>query len=172
MKTTSIMLTAAFAALYAVLVLIFAGISFGVVQIRIADALIPLSMIFGWPVVCGVTIGCAIANIATPLPSVVTDVTLGSIANFIASLLAWRINSWKSGRASELLGCLVAIVVVTFVVGTYLAIITVMDYWIWWASVGIGSIISIGILGFILVNLLRSLRIIRPRNSSEIRQSG
>jgi len=166
------MLTAAFAALYAVLVLIFAGISFGVVQIRIADALIPLSMIFGWPVVCGVTIGCAIANIATPLPSVVTDVTLGSIANFIASLLAWRINSWKSGRASELLGCLVAIVVVTFVVGTYLAIITVMDYWIWWASVGIGSIISIGILGFILVNLLRSLRIIRPRNSSEIRQSG
>ena len=172
MKTTSIMLTAAFAALYAVLVLIFAGISFGVVQIRIADALIPLSMIFGWPVVCGVTIGCAIANIATPLPSVVTDVTLGSIANFIASLLAWRINSWKSGRASELLGCLVAIVVVTFVVGTYLAIITIMDYWIWWASVGIGSIISIGILGFILVNLLRSLRIIRPRNSSEIRQSG
>jgi uncharacterized membrane protein len=166
------MLTAAFAALYAVLVFIFAGISFGVVQIRIADALIPLSMIFGWPVVCGVTIGCTIANIATPLPSVVTDVTLGSIANFIASLLAWRINSWKPGRASELLGCLVATVVVTFVVGTYLAIITVMDYWIWWASVGIGSIISIGILGFILVNLLRSLRTIRPRNSSEIRQSG
>jgi len=162
------MLTAAFAALYTVLVLIFASLSFGVVQVRIADALIPLSMIFGWPVVCGVTIGCAIANIATPLPSVVTDVTLGSIANFIASLLAWRINSWKPGRAGELFGCLVATVVVTFVVGTYLAKITAMGYWIWWTSVGIGSIISIGILGFILVNLLRSLRTIRLGNGSEI----
>jgi len=159
------MLTAAFAALYAVLVFIFAGISFGIVQVRIADALIPLSIVLGWPVVCGVTIGCAIANIVTPLPSVATDITLGSVANFIASLLAWKISLWKSGRIGELSGCLAASLIVTFIVGTYLAGITAMDYWIWWIGVGIGSTISITVLGFILVSVLRALKIRRPPNT-------
>jgi uncharacterized membrane protein len=159
LKTKSIMLTAAFAALYAVLVFIFAGISYGMVQVRIADALIPLSIVLGWPVVLGVAIGCAIANIATPLPSVATDVTLGSVANFIASLLAWRISRWKSGRVGELFGCLAATLTVTLIVGTYLAAITAMNYWIWWIGVGIGSIISITVVGFILVTVLRTLKI-------------
>jgi uncharacterized membrane protein len=158
------MLTAAFAALYAILVFTFAGASFGIFQVRIADALIPLSILFGWPVVCGVTIGCAIANIVSPLPSVATDITLGSVANLIASLLAWKVSLRKPGRVGELFGCLSASVIVTFIVGTYLATITAMEYWIWWTGVGVGSIISIGILGFALVNVLRGIKI---RQSSE-----
>jgi len=156
------MLTAAFAALYAVIVFIFSGISFAVFQVRVADALIPLSIIFGWPVVCGVTIGCAIANIVSPLPSIAADITFGSVAKFIASLLAWRISLLKRGRVGELFGCLVSIVIVTFVVGTYLAVITAMSYWVWWAAIGVGSIVSIGFLGFALVSILRGLRTRNP----------
>ncbi len=149
---------AAFAALYAVIVFIFSGVSFGIFQVRVADALIPLSIIFGWPAVLGVTIGCAIANIVSPLPSIVADIAFGSVANFIASLLAWRISLLRRGRVGELFGCLASIVIVTFIVGTYLAVITAMSYWVWWAAVGIGSIVSIGILGFILVSILKGLR--------------
>jgi len=159
LKTKSIMLTAAFAALYAVLVFAFAGLSFGIVQVRVADALIPLSILLGWPAVFGVTIGCAIANIVTPLPSVIADVTFGSIANFIASISAWRVSLLKVGRAGELFGCIIATLTVTFIVGTYLAAVTAMDPWVWYTGVGGGSIISISILGFALLNILRGLKI-------------
>jgi uncharacterized membrane protein len=152
------MLTAVFAALYAIFVFMFAGVSFGVFQIRVADALIPLSIVLGWPVVCGVTIGCAIANIVTPLPSIITDMTLGSMANFVASLLAWKISLWKSGRIGDILACLAATLIVTFIVGTYLAVITATDYWLWWTGVGVGSVVSIGILGFVLVSILRGVK--------------
>jgi uncharacterized membrane protein len=153
-----IALTAVFAALYAVLVLVLAGISFQLVQVRIADALIPLSMVLGWPVVIGVTVGSAVANVASPMPSVLTDVTLGSLANFVASILAWKIGLWKLGKsASEFLGCVMATVAITFIVGTYLAILTGMELWIWWLGIGIGSVISISILGYTLVQIVKRL---------------
>ena len=153
-----IALTAVFAALYAVLVLALAGISFEIVQVRVADALIPLSIIFGWPAVLGVTIGGAVANIASPMPSVMTDVVLGSLANFIASVIAWKIGTSKvRENLSEFFGCLAATVIITFIVGTYLAWLTEMEVWIWWLGIGIGSIISITILGYVLVRILQRL---------------
>jgi len=150
-------LTAVTAALYAVLVLALAGISFQLVQVRVADALIPLSMLLGWPVVLGVTFGGVIANVASPMPSVLTDITFGSLANFIASLLAWRIGRWKrmSDSANEFLGCLAATLVVTLIVGTYLAILTEMEMWVWWLGIGVGSLVSINILGYMLIQVMK-----------------
>jgi uncharacterized membrane protein len=149
-----IALTVVFAALYAVLVLALAGISFQIVQVRIADALIPLSMIFGWPAVFGVTIGTIVANVASPMPSVITDIALGSLANFLASVIAWQIGSRQTFKLlREFLGCLAATICITFIVGTYLALLTEMDFWIWWLSIGTGSIISMTILGYALVQI-------------------
>ncbi len=152
-------LTAVFTALYAVLVLALAGVSFQIVQVRVADALIPLSMVFGWPVIVGVTLGGAVANVGSPMPSVLIDVTLGSLANLVASLLAWRIGSWKlTGRvAREFVGCVASTVAVTFIVGTYLAILTEMELWIWWLGVGVGSIISIIFVGYPLVQIMKRI---------------
>jgi len=156
-------LTAVIAALYAVLVLALAGISFQLVQVRVADALIPLSMLLGWPVVLGVTFGGAIANVASPMPSVLTDITFGSLANFIASLLAWRIGGWKTTKtmidsANEFFGCLAATVVVTLIVGTYLAILTEMEMWVWWLGIGVGSLVSINILGYTLIQVMKKVQ--------------
>ena len=143
-NSKDIALTVIFAALYAVLVLALAGISFELIQVRIADALIPLSMVFGWPAVVGVTVGCAIANVVSPMPSILTDITLGSLANFIAGILAWKIGLRKPGKAvNEFLGCVVATFAITFIVGTYLAALTGMELWVWWLGIGTGSIISI-----------------------------
>jgi uncharacterized membrane protein len=58
---------------------------------------------------------------------------------------------------SEFLGCLTATVLITFIVGTYLAWLTEVELWIWWLGVGIGSIISITILGYALVRILQRL---------------
>jgi uncharacterized membrane protein len=160
LHTRDLALTAIFAALYAVLVLALAGISFQLIQVRVADALIPLSMLFGWPVALGVTIGGAVANFASPMPSVLVDVTLGSLANLIASLLAGRIGRWKavSRSASEFFGCLAATLVVTIIVGSYLAVLTETDLWVWWLGIGVGSLVSICMLGYALVQVMRRIQ--------------
>ena len=230
MITKNLALMTIFAALYATLVIALAGISFQLVQVRVADALIPLSIVFGWPAVAGVTIGCVISNVVSPLPSVITDVTLGALANFCASLAAWRIGLSKQQRASDLslaftlgallagltifswitrsgmlftgpwfsnigwthlnsvlnslllvgflittvwagsylrekdklnrfFGCLAATLVITFVVGTYLAVITAMELWIWWLGIGIGSLISICGIGYPLVEVFKRIQL-------------
>ncbi len=150
-------LTSVIAACYAILVLAFAGISFGLIQIRIADALIPLSILYGWPVVMGVTIGGAVANVVSTSPSVVMDISLGAAANFLASLLAWRISRLRLNRQSisEFIGCAIATFVVTAIVGTYLAILSQMEIWLWWLGVGVGSLVSILILGFFLIQIMK-----------------
>ena len=62
MKTKEISLIAVIAALYAAMVIVLAPISFGPVQLRLADILIPLAAIFGLPAVYGVTLGAFVAN--------------------------------------------------------------------------------------------------------------
>ncbi|MEM3695177.1 MAG: QueT transporter family protein [Candidatus Bathyarchaeia archaeon] len=146
-------LTAIFTAVYAVLVLALAGISFQLVQVRVADALIPLSMVFGWPAVIGVTLGSVVANVASPMPSILADVTFGSLANLLAGVLAWKLGQYSR----EFLGCVVATAVITFIVGTYLAVLTEMEMWIWWLGIGIGSVISINVLGYFLVKATKKL---------------
>ncbi len=153
-------LASIFAALYAILVIFLAVISFQLVQVRLADALIPLSIVFGWPAVIGVTVGCIVSNVVSPMPSVIIDITLGSIANLIASFLAWKIGRLKrkASLVNEFLGCSAATIVITFMVGTYLAIITEMEPWIWWLGVGVGSLISINVLGYILIQFMKRLK--------------
>jgi len=155
LRGRNVALASVFAALYAVLVFTFAGLSFQLVQMRVADALIPISILFGWPAVLGVTFGCAVANLVTPMPSVITDVILGSAANFFASLLAWKVAIRIRGKIGELVGCLVATAIVTFVVGSYLALITDLDFWMWWLGIGAGSILSVTLVGYLLVQALR-----------------
>ncbi len=149
-------LTTVFAALYAVLVLFLSSLSFGLAQVRIADALIPLSVIFGWPGVMGVTLGCLIGNVVTPMPSIITDMSLGALANFVASILAWKIAAQKRGSMiSEFLGCTMATIVITLIVGTYLAILTEMELWIWWLGIFTGSLISINLIGYLTLQFMK-----------------
>jgi len=157
-RTQKLALVGIFAALYATLVYAFPGISFQLVQVRVADALIPLSMLFGWPVIAGVTIGCAVANITSPMPSVVADIMGGSIANFVAGFLALKIGRSDKIRGSEFLGCLAATLVLTFIVGTYLSILTAIPLWLWWLSIFIGSFVSINLLGYTLIQVLKKTK--------------
>lgn len=159
MQSRNLALASIFAALYAVLVVALAVISFQLVQVRIADALIPLSMVFGWPAVAGVAIGAAVANVVSPSPSVVVDVVFGSVANLVASFLAWKISRLKFSNeiVRELLGCVSAILAVTLIVGTYLAILFQTEVWIWWLGIGTGSVISMGLIGFPLVQIMKRI---------------
>lgn len=151
MKTKNsiqIALTTVFAALYAVGVVFLAPISFQVFQVRIADALLPLAMLFGWPAILGLALGAFVANVFGGLGPV--DMIGGALANFFATLVAWRIVNEK-GKRWTLVGVGVEILVVTLVVGTYLSYLLVIPLYLSWLGILLGSLIAIGLLGSILV---------------------
>lgn len=83
------------AALYVVLCTLFSPISFGAVQLRVADAL-ALLPVFGLPYVAGVTAGCFLANL---LFNGIIDAVFGSAAALLPAMLGVG--------AGELVSCLV-----------------------------------------------------------------
>lgn len=148
--TVDLALVAVFAALYAVGVVLLAPISFGVYQIRVADALLPLSMIFGIPVALGTGLGCIVANVYGGLG--IVDIIGGAIANFVACTLAWYIG--RNGITRRFVGSFVETAVITAIVGGYLALIFQVPVEIGLFGVFVGSIVAINILGFALLEVL------------------
>ena len=88
MDSKQIALTSIFAALYAIGVVFLAPFSYGLIQVRIADALLPLSIVFGMPVVIGLSLGTFIANILNPVNLGPIDILGGTVTNFIATFVA------------------------------------------------------------------------------------
>ena len=84
---------AVIAALYVALTMIFAPISFGPMQVRIAEMLTILPM-FSWAAVPGLFIGCVLANILGG--AIIWDVIFGSLATLIGAVGGYllRRNRW------------------------------------------------------------------------------
>jgi uncharacterized membrane protein len=141
-------LTACFAALYAVAVILLAPISYSLIQVRLADALIPLSMIYGLPVVYGVTIGNIVANMYGGYGPI--DVMFGTVANLLGSYVAFRL------RTRPFSACFAATLVVSLIVGGYLWLLLNVPVEFSLLSLFAGSFISITIIGYLLQRLLSS----------------
>ncbi|MEM0111963.1 MAG: QueT transporter family protein [Candidatus Bathyarchaeia archaeon] len=150
-------MTTIFAALYAIGVIVLAPISFGIYQVRVADALLPLAIILGVPVALGTSLGCVIANIYGGLGLI--DIIGGAIANFLACLLAAYIGG--ESFTKRIVGCLVETLTITVIVGGYLSVIFNVPVETGVIGVLVGSIISINILGFTILEVLLRGNIVR-----------
>jgi len=141
-----------FAALYAVGVIFLAPISYSFFQVRLADALLPLSMIFGIPSAIGLSLGCVVSNVYGGLG--VVDIVGGTVANFVACTLAWYVAR-KSGVKRRFIGSIIQTIVITGIVGGYLWIIFEVPAEFSLAGVFVGSVIAINILGFAVQEIIR-----------------
>lgn len=148
-------LSAVFAGLYAVLVVVLAPISFGPVQLRLADCLIPLAALFGWPVVVGVTAGCFLGNAYWWVGSL--DVVLGPVANLVAASLVLVL------RNRRLLACVVGALPIGVIVGGYLWLffpppsifgLSLAPWAAMMASITISSLIAMAVIGYGLLTVL------------------
>ena len=165
MDTRDLSLAVAFAALYAVLVVMLAPISFGPVQLRVADVLIPLAALFGWPVVAGVTVGCFVGNAYFALGPI--DVVAGPIANFLATTTILLL------RRQRLLACIVGALPVGIIVGGYLwtffpppESLSFLEPWAAMiVSLTISSFIVISVIGYLLLVALSRPSILKPLKS-------
>lgn len=136
------------AAIYVVLTYLFAPFSFGEIQVRISEALTILPL-FTPAAIPGLFIGCLIGNILGG--AILPDIIFGSIATLIGAIFTYMLKD----RAS-VLGVIPPIASNTIIVpyilrfgyGVNLPIPFMM------LTVGIGEVISCGILGLILYSAL------------------
>jgi uncharacterized membrane protein len=150
-NTRSVALAALLGAMYASYVLAFGPISFGPLQFRLVDALIPLSILFGPPAIAGVTIGCFVGNFLGPNLGII-DIVGGPTANFLAATLAWLVTR-RAFRGSWAVGVGLQIVVVSAIVGTYVVILAApgVPFWAGWLGFLASEIVPIGIIGYPLL---------------------
>jgi len=182
-------LASVFAALYAVLVVAFAGNSFLPVQLRVADMLMPLVILFGWPVALGLGIGALVGNFAGEtllgfqFSSIAVDMIFGGITNLLAGIVAWQIGrrGWtRLGRNKVwFLATSAETVIISLVVGSYLYIILgipaeIIFYGFTFsgllasiAGITVGSIVAINILGYALL-----LGLARPQTIRALKARG
>ena len=166
MDVREISLTALSAALYAVLLILLAQISFGPIQLRIADCIIPLAALFGWPWIWGVTLGCLIGNLIGGMMAFgylnPTDIILGSIANLIAAYMIFRLKDHR------LLGCILGSIIIGVIVGGYLWLfvpapemgLAFLPVWaVMIISITASSLIVIAVIGYALLLTMSRLGI-------------
>lgn len=80
------------AALYFVLTTVLAPISFGVVQVRISEALVVLPYSFP-EAILGVTLGCFLANLFSPFGPI--DWVFGTFLTFAAAIITYFVGRRK-----------------------------------------------------------------------------
>lgn len=142
------------AAIYVVLTLLFRPVSFGEIQVRISEALTILPL-FTPAAVPGVFAGCLIANIIGG--GILPDIIFGSLATLIGAVLTYRLRE-HTPLLAPLPPIAANTVIVPFVLfygyGVNLPIPFMM------LTVGIGEVLSCGVLGLLLFSALKRYKTI------------
>ncbi len=136
------------AAIYVVLTFIFAPISFGEVQIRIAEALTVLPF-FTPAAIPGLFVGCLIGNITGG--AILPDIIFGSIATLLGAAGTWMLrkhNRFLAPVPPIIANTVIVPLVLRFGYGVNLPIPFMM------LTVGAGELISCGVFGLILQTVL------------------
>lgn len=131
-------------AIYVILNIIFAPISYGPIQVRIAESLTVLPFIDPSAII-GLFIGCILANVYGGLGMV--DIIGGSLCTLIAAYLTSKVKNPK-------LAPLPPVLINAFGVSIYLHLLFDLPYWITVLYIGIGQVIACYILGYPLLILL------------------
>lgn len=143
-KVLFIAQAAMIAAIYVVLTLVFAPFSYGEVQVRISEALTILP-VFTPAAIPGLFIGCLISNILGGC--ILPDIIFGSLATLIGAVFTWQLRN-KSRFLAPLPPILANIVIVPFVLRYGYQVPLPIPFMM--LTVGIGEVISCGVLGLIV----------------------
>ena len=137
------------AAIYVALTYVFAPISFSEVQVRIAEALTILPL-FTPAAVPGLFVGCLLGNVVSG--ALLPDVVFGSLATLIGAVFTRTLRN-----ANPFLAPVPPILANTLIVPFVLRYAYAIDLPLPWMmmTVGIGELLSCGVLGMMLYYGLR-----------------
>ena len=140
------------AALYVVLTYIAnaMGLASSAIQIRFSEALTILPY-FTPAAIPGLFVGCFLSNILTGCA--IPDIIFGSIATLIGALLTRRLRKykWLAPVPPILANTLIVPFVLLYAYG-------IRPLWLSFITVGIGEVISCGVLGMLLLIVLEKYR--------------
>ncbi|MEF9853882.1 MAG: QueT transporter family protein [Hydrogenoanaerobacterium sp.] len=163
-NTKNITACAVIAAVYIVLSLAFAPISFGAVQFRVSEAL-TLLPVFSPYTIIGVTLGCLITNIAGVSLGVTMppDILFGTFATFTAACLSYRLRR-VCIKGLPVFSALAPVVINAVVIGWEITALFVagespVGFWAMAISVGAGEAVACLGLGLPLVYTLKKTRL-------------
>lgn len=140
------------AAIYFVLTVAIAPLSYGQLQMRLSEALCILPF-FTPAAIPGLFIGCLLANTFSLLG--VFDIVFGSLATLIAAYLTYKIGRMPiQKRWYKWLLPAPSVIVNAFVVGALLYFLAELPFWISVGYVGAGQAIACYALGMPLFFLL------------------
>ena len=141
-RTRAIVFVGTVAAIYAVLSLIpgLSVLTFGPVQLRIAEALCVLALLTPWAIPA-LTLGCFLTNLASPMMAV--DLPFGTLATLIAVSLVYllRKNKWVA--------MLMPVISNGLIIGAIISFYTDSDFGFWTNAllVAVGEAAACYILG-------------------------
>ena len=147
-KVLFLVQAAMIAAIYVVLTVLFAPFSFGEIQVRIAEALTILP-VFTPAAIPGLFVGCLIGNIFGG--SILPDIVFGSLATLIGAFFTYLLRK-QSKYLAPLPPILSNTVIVPFVLRYAYGINLPIPFMM--MTVGIGEVISCGVLGMIVYSAL------------------
>lgn len=137
--------TAMIAAVYATVTIVLSPISYGLIQVRVSEALTLLPYLWGTPAAIGLWIGCMIANSWGGFGLI--DIFGGCFITLVAGLLTARMpNLWLAALWPILLNALG--------VAGILAVVAQYPYWLAVGTVGLGQLVAVAGLGIPLTRWL------------------
>ena len=150
------------AAIYVVLTYVFAPFSFGEVQVRIAEALTILP-VFTPAAIPGLFVGCLIGNILGG--AILPDIIFGSLATLIGAFFTYQLRD-KNKFLAPLPPIAANTIVVPFVLRYGYGVALPIPFMM--LTVGVGEVLSFGVLGMVLYFALRKYKniVFRPAANS------
>ncbi|MEM2128536.1 MAG: QueT transporter family protein [Candidatus Methanomethylicaceae archaeon] len=148
-KTRAVVKTAIIAAAYAALTISLSPISFGAIQIRVANALIGIVPLIGMPAVLGISLGVFIGNLASPLGPL--DL-LSAIPTFVGLLIVMRLR-----ERSVVAGLICYTTIISAWVGALLNYVLGLPFLITFAYLIVGVGIATVGLGYILYQSVKRM---------------
>lgn len=136
------------AAIYVVLTLVFAPFSYGEVQVRLSEALTILP-VFTPAAIPGLFIGCFISNILGGC--IVPDIIFGSLATLIGAVFTYMLRN-QNRFLAPLPPIITNVLIVPFVLRYGYQVPLPIPFMM--LTVGIGEVISCGVLGLIIYTAL------------------
>ena len=149
-----------YAALYAALVVVLGGFSYGPIQVRIADSMLAIVPLLGLPGVFGHALGVFIANLFSPAGLLDLLNTLPSFAMAFAVYYVYK----QTKQDYTVIGtCIAYSVVLGATVGWMLSYVYTLPLLPTMAYVAVGNIIASVLIGWPLFKILKRMGVLQRR---------
>jgi uncharacterized membrane protein len=152
LRSKDLALIAIYAALYAALVVVLGGFSYGPVQVRIADAMVAAVPLLGLPGVLGHTLGVFIANVFSTVGLI--DL-LNTIPSFAMSFVVYYVYKRTRNDYTVIGTCVTYSFVLGVTVGWMLSYVYSLPLLLTMIYVAIGNVLASVLIGWPVFKLLK-----------------